>query len=225
MNSSKIRGESQGLLDVDATEDRAPEDRIVDKEESNKPTFRQFLVQAKQNFNMAMGPLLALYTVFVVTFTVFPGATEWVELKMFKGLNNDSSWYILFMSTLFNVCEFCDTIGRYVGGVPKLTPPNKVVFGLSYARVIFVVTFLLTDFEVGEAVFGADWFQILNMALFAFTNGYVSTMCAIKAPQNVPEESKGQVGAFVGNVISLGILTGAILAVFMGMILPDDTTF
>lgn len=59
------------------------------------------------------------------------------------------------------------------------------------------------------------------MTLFALSNGYVSTICAIKSPQNVPDESKGQVGAFVGNVISIGILTGSILAVFVGFALPD----
>jgi len=170
---------------------------------------------------MALGPLLAIYVVFVITFIVFPGASEFQELRMFEDWDNQDlamSWYILFMSTMFNVC---DTIGRYCGGVSKLTPPSKVSYGLSYVRIIFIATFLCTDYKVAEAFFDADWFQILNMALFAFTNGFVSTICAIKAPQNVPDESKGQVGAFVGNVISTGILTGAILAVFVGMILPD----
>lgn len=92
---------------------------------------------------MAMGPLLAIYFVFVITFIVFPGASEFSELKMFKGINNDMSWYLLFMSTLFNVC---DTIGRYAGGVPALTPPGNAAYILSYLRVLFVVTFLFTDF-------------------------------------------------------------------------------
>lgn len=92
---------------------------------------------------MASAPLLALFAVFVMTFVVFPGGSEFVELNFMQGINNDLSWYFLFMSTLFNVC---DTIGRYLGGVPKLTPRANVVYCLAYSRVIFIMTFLFTDF-------------------------------------------------------------------------------
>ena len=57
-----------------------------------------------------------------------------------------------------------------------------------------------------------DWFIILNLALFSITNGYVSTLCAVKAPQTVEGEAKGQVGGFVGITISTGIVIGSLLA-------------
>lgn len=53
-------------------------------------------------------------------------------------------------------------------------------------RTIFVATFLLVSFDVApEWLFSADWFIIVNLVLFSITNGYVSTLCAVKAPQAV----------------------------------------
>ena len=91
---------------------------------------------------------------------------------------------------------------------------------MSGVRTIFIVTFLLIAFEVSPGwLFRADWFKIVNFAIFAFTNGYTSTLCAVKAPQTVEGEQKGQVGAFIGVTISCGILTGSLLALGMGEII------
>jgi hypothetical protein len=49
---------------------------------------------------------------------------------------------------------------------------------MSYSRVIFIVTAFLVDYSVGPSwLFGdsADWFKLVNMFIFAFTNGFVST--------------------------------------------------
>ena len=55
-----------------------------------------------------------------------------------------------------------------------------------------------------------------------FSSGYVSTICAIRAPKIVPEEYSGQVGGMVGTVITTGILAGSILAVPAGLALPTS---
>ena len=61
---------------------------------------------------------------------------------------------------------------------------------------------------------GADWFKLLNFAIFAFSNGYLSSLCSIKAPEVVKTGAeRGQVGAFIGVAKLLGILIGSILAV------------
>jgi hypothetical protein len=53
---------------------------------------------------------------------------------------------------------------------------------------------------------------VLNLVLFAISNGYVSTLCAVKAPSTVEGEAKGQVGGFIGITISTGIVLGSLLA-------------
>lgn len=68
-----------------------------------------------------------------------------------------------------------------------------------------------------EALFGADWFKLLNFSIFAFTNGYYSSLCSIQAPEvvkNRPISSGAEqhVGAFIGVSKCLGILIGASLA-------------
>jgi len=55
---------------------------------------------------------------------------------------------------------------------------DKNVLGLSFSRVFFIATAFLIDYNVGPSWLtgdNADWFKLLNMFLFAFTNGFVST--------------------------------------------------
>jgi predicted MFS family arabinose efflux permease len=96
--------------------------------------------------------------------------------------------------------------------------------GLSYGRAIFIATFLLIAFATDpQWLFGhnSDWFKIINMALFAFSNGYVSTLCAIKSPSRAHDDSKEQVGIFVGVFIAIGILIGSLIAVGVGKVVPN----
>ena len=107
----------------------------------------------------------------------------------------------------FNVM---DTVGRFGGGLPFLMLSHKVIKLLSGLRTLFIVLFLLVAYDIG--FFESDWYITLNLLLFAFSNGYVSTLCAVEAPQTVEGESKGQVGGFVGVATSTGILLGSFLA-------------
>jgi len=116
------------------------------------------------------------------------------------------------MNTIFSIF---DTVGRKMGGVKFFDQSPNGVKVLSGSRVLFVATFYLIAFQVGpQWLFVSDWFIILNMCLFAFTNGYVSTLCAVKAPAQVEEDDrKGQVGAFIGTTLTFGILIGSIIAI------------
>ena len=92
------------------------------------------------------------------------------------------------MAALFNVF---DTLGRYLAGVPSFMISDKSAIFLCYLRTIFIVTFLLIAFNIPPSwLFGldADWFKVLNMCLFAFTNGFVSTLMAIKAPSKAHDD-------------------------------------
>jgi len=90
------------------------------------------------------------------------------------------------MTTVFNVM---DTVGRKLGGVKTFDLEGHTIKILSIARIIFIATFFLVAFEVGPIwMFNSSWFKIFNMMIFAFTNGYVSTLCAVKAPGTVQLE-------------------------------------
>jgi hypothetical protein len=113
-----------------------------------------------------------------------------------------------------------DTIGSFAAGRKALDLEIRTINFLSAARIIFIASFLLTDFEVPPTwLFGLDWFKILNLVLFAFSSGYLSTLCAMKAPSTVKESRRAQVGAYIGICIGLGVTIGSILQVGMGPIL------
>jgi hypothetical protein len=96
---------------------------------------------------------------------------------------------------------------------------------LTYSRLIFIATFILIAFsEPPSWLFGvdADWFKLVNMMLFAFTNGYCSTQSAIKAPSRAPDDSKEQVGTLIGLFLTIGIFVGSLIAIGMGKLFPDS---
>ena len=122
-------------------------------------------------------------------------------------------------TTLFGLF---DTVGRKMGGSATFDINQRTVIFLSVFRLIHIPLFLLTAFQVGpDWLFTSNWFKLLNMATFAFSNGYVSTLCAVKAPSTVPFAMRSQVGAFIGTTITLGILLGSTLALMMGPILKQ----
>lgn len=129
----------------------------------------------KASFLQSWPFIVSLAMVFVITFVVFPGVCMATSIKFLQGVSNYSAWYGLFMVTVFNIF---DTIGRSMGGMPLFSLPDKIVIVSSYCRAIFIVTFFLIAYKVSPSgLFGndADWFKVLNMILFAFSNGFIST--------------------------------------------------
>jgi len=123
--------------------------------------------------------------------------------------------------SMFNVF---DCLGRLLGGFKSLALSNRVVIGLSISRISFIVFSFLIVFEVGPFwLFKSDWFKLLNILLLSFSNGFVSTQCAIKAPTEVVESQQEQIGIFVGFFISIGILMGSIAAIGMGYLVPKNS--
>jgi len=79
------------------------------------------------------------------------------------------------MVAIFNIF---DTIGRKLGGIKSLSLSKRGIIILSLSRTVFIATSLLVAYKEDPVwLFGsqADWFKILNLILFAVTNGYTST--------------------------------------------------
>ena len=173
----------------------------------------------KENLKSTKGLLYALVFIFALTLLLFPGTVSDTDFHFVNNmhLNNTEGWYQLIVVFIYNLF---DTVGRFAGGMRALDLKIHTVNISSAVRILFIATFLLTDFEVPPTwLFGLDWFKILNLVLFAFTNGYLSTLCAIKAPGTVKETRRAQVGAYIGLCINLGVTMGSILQIGMGPIL------
>lgn len=144
------------------------------------PDFKRMVRDLINGFKQAYPMLIALWGVFFVTFIVFPGVSDDNVFYFLKDLKAKDleAWNGLVYVFIFNIF---DTIGRYCGGVPKLKMPQKGVIIMSGCRLIFVMTFIMIDYgQRGwgpQWLFGpgADWFKIINMAIFAITNGFTST--------------------------------------------------
>jgi hypothetical protein len=151
-----------------------------------KESLESFFKVAKTNFSSTQGLLYALLFSFIVTFIVFPAIAFDTSLKMMDSLSNSEGWFVLFINTVFSIF---DTVGRKVGGLKAFDLSYTGVKILTVARLLFVVTFYLIAFQ--KLGFNSDWFIIVNMIAFAFTNGYQSTLCAVKAPGTVSPDLRG----------------------------------
>ena len=119
--------------------------------------------------------------VYVVTFVLYPGVTLATQLDFLNSLKNETSWFILLMNTTFSIF---DTFGRWLGGVqPRCDMDPLGIKLFTLGRTIFIPTSLFVALGVkGQIIFQTPYFILLNMCLFAFSNGYLTTLCAIKAP-------------------------------------------
>lgn len=167
----------------------------------------------KKQLVATRGLLPALAFGFALTFTVFPGVYQDTDFNFMNGWQEEESYFVLTTLTLFNVF---DTMGRYSASVSCLQVNRVMTLVLSYARLIFVLTIMLTAFEVGPSwLFVSDWFKIVNMSAFAYTNGWLSSLCIILAPGCVADSEKGNVGSLISPMILGGILLGTVLALPM----------
>lgn len=172
-----------------------------------KESLSNFMKMAKRNFGITEGLLYALFYCFMLTFIVFPGVAFDTNLSFMEGLPNSKGWFIVFINTVYSIF---DTVGRKIGASPTFQLSYAAIKATSFARTIFIASFFLIAFAVSFC--GRDWFILTNMICFAFSMGYVSTLCAVKAPGTVAEEQRGQVGGFIAITLTGGIFTGSLIA-------------
>ena len=133
------------------------------------------------------------------------------SFRFMHGWDNEESWFILLTLTLFNVG---DTIGRSAASWKCMKLSRKMTLWLNYLRTLFVPIIFLIAFEVGpDWLFNSDWFKLVNLFFFAFTNGWLSSLCVIMTPDYVKQSERGEIGTLINPSIVGGILVGCILAV------------
>ena len=163
------------------------------------------------------GLLPALCFTFLLTFIVFPALVQDTNFRFLAGTKSEESWFVLSTLTLFNLF---DTLGRMSASLTFMKLSRRMTLLANYCRTFFLATFLLVAFEAGPAwLFTSDWFKVLNMVLFAFTNGWLSSLCVIITPEHVKQSERGEIGALINPTIVGGILIGSILAIPLEQVL------
>jgi hypothetical protein len=118
------------------------------------------------------------------------------------------------INTLIAIFNVFDTLGRKF---PALVPMSKkTLYLVAFLRFIFLFSFPI----VGGALNKSDWIStnglsymtIINMVLFAFTNGYVTSTTFSLAPEQVHDELKGKSGSSISFFLIMGIFSGSLFA-------------
>lgn len=95
------------------------------------------------------------------------------------------AWWSVILVLTFNIS---DSLGIFAAEF-KCMHVSLIPIHIGVAlRLLFWPIFLFIIFERPPTwLFGADWFKMLVLISFAFTQGYFTEICAHKAPTYVKE--------------------------------------
>ncbi|XP_054460240.1 equilibrative nucleoside transporter 1-like [Anoplopoma fimbria] len=159
--------------------------------------------------------LLALLVCF--TFTVTIGTFPAITADTRSSLADGRSWEQFFIPVCcFLLFNLCDWAGRSLTAVCTWPRKDSMVLPVSVVcRLIFVPLFMLCNVQPRQHLpifFHHDGWFIFFMVLFAFSNGYLASLCMCFGPKNVLPHEAETAGAIMAFFLSLGLALGAALS-------------
>ncbi|XP_031735634.1 equilibrative nucleoside transporter 1-like isoform X1 [Anarrhichthys ocellatus] len=156
--------------------------------------------------------LLVCFT-FTVTIGTFPAITADTKSTLADG----GSWEQFFIPvSCFLLFNLCDWAGRSLTAVCMWPRKDSMVLPVSIlCRLIFVPLFMLCNVQPRlhlPVFFHHDGWFIFFMILFAFSNGYLASLCMCFGPKNVLPHEAETAGAIMAFFLSLGLASGAALS-------------
>ncbi|XP_064857686.1 equilibrative nucleoside transporter 1-like isoform X1 [Oncorhynchus nerka] len=166
--------------------------------------------------------VLALSVCFAFTITIgtFPAVTVDVKSTIADG----GTWELYFIPVCcFLLFNLSDWVGRSLTAVCMWPgKDSKLVPILLVARVIFVPLFMLCNVQPRYKLpifFEHDAWFIVFMIVFAFSNGYLASLCMCFGPKKVAAHEAETAGAIMAFFLSLGLALGASLSfLFRGLV-------
>ncbi|XP_040002463.1 equilibrative nucleoside transporter 1-like [Xiphias gladius] len=159
--------------------------------------------------------LLALSVCF--TFTVTIGTFPAITADTKSTIDDRDSWDLYFIPvSCFLLFNLCDWGGRSLTAVcmwPQKESLLLPVFIL--CRLVFIPLFMLCNVQPRlhlPVFFHHDGFFIVFMIFFAFSNGYLASLCMCYGPKNVLPHEAETAGAIMAFFLSLGLALGAALS-------------
>ncbi|KAJ8002237.1 hypothetical protein DPEC_G00177810 [Dallia pectoralis] len=163
---------------------------------------------------------LSVCFAFTITIGIFPAVT--VDVK--STITDRGAWEKYYIPVccflLFNISDWA---GRSLTAV-CLWPgkDSNLVPILMVARVIFVPLFMLCNVQPRlnlPVYFNHDAWFIVFMIFFAFSNGYLASLCMCFGPKKVAPHEAETAGAIMAFFLSLGLALGASLSfLFRGLV-------
>lgn len=159
--------------------------------------------------------ILALSVCFTFTVTIgtFPAITADTQSTLADG----GSWDLYFIPvSCFLLFNLSDWGGRSLTAVCMWPgKDSRILPVLILCRLVFVPLFMLCNVQPRlhlPIFFHHDGFFIVFMILFAFTNGYLASLCMCYGPKNVLPHEAETAGAIMAFFLSLGLALGAALS-------------
>lgn len=139
------------------------------------------------------------FLVFFMTISMFPGMTNRIQ-STHAALGD---WFMVITSTVFMVF---DLVGRTTPSFGWAVRWLDFLLHESLARFIFYPLFLFSIYNIVES----DVYVCVVMALFAFTNGYVSTLSMGHGTERCTQQEK-QIGSdLMGLSLNFSILLASL---------------
>uniref|UniRef100_A0A3Q1BSF5 Solute carrier family 29 member 1b n=1 Tax=Amphiprion ocellaris TaxID=80972 RepID=A0A3Q1BSF5_AMPOC len=159
--------------------------------------------------------ILALSVCFTFTITIgtFPAITADTQ----STLADVGSWDLYFIPvSCFLLFNLSDWGGRSLTAICMWPGKHsRILPVLILCRLAFVPLFMLCNVQPRlhlPIFFHHDGFFIVFMILFAFTNGYLASLCMCYGPKNVLPHEAETAGAIMAFFLSLGLALGAALS-------------
>ena len=147
-----------------------------------------------------------VFIIYLLTFFMFPGVIIAKPLQCFS-----AQWSIPMVLFLFNVF---DTIGRYLPNYSLFVSPKGMTL-FSTLRIFLVISICLIGYGAFDNFFVQDWWIIINVSLFALTNGAGTALTMIYGTTDFDEKDKEDAGKMMVFLLTLGICLGSITAQFV----------
>ena len=199
-NKLKLAGED---INQDFENESIDEPLKIPDKENKKEEFSILYVVFK-----IIGINLMIIYCFVITFTLFPGAS--IKPNLF---NLSMGWKINTIIFIFNLF---DTIGRK--SLSYINPSKCILYSFSFLRTILLFTFPLVCYCENHKILDNNIISILlifNVILLSISNGFLSSLCFALGPEQVEGEMKGKTGSNVSLCLSFGIFLGTFGAMIM----------
>ncbi|KAK7074449.1 hypothetical protein SK128_000996, partial [Halocaridina rubra] len=149
--------------------------------------------------------------VFLITLAVFP-----VVCVKIDSMSLDKEWANVYFQPVatFFLFSVGDYMGRQSSGFilwPKRG--SRILYLMVLLRLVFIPLFLLCNHDPKSflpVVFYHDAYYIVFMFLFAFSNGYCSSLYMMYGPKMVTEDRAELAGAMMVAMLGLGLMLGGI---------------
>ncbi|XP_061694003.1 equilibrative nucleoside transporter 1-like isoform X2 [Syngnathoides biaculeatus] len=156
---------------------------------------------------------LSVCFIFTVTIGTFPAVTADVR----STVASEGSWETYFIPVscflLFNVMDWA---GRSLTAVCMWPgKDSRWLPSLVVMRLVFVPLFMLCNVQPRyylPVVFSHDAWYVVFMVLFAFSNGYLASLCMCFGPKKVSQQEAETAGAVMAFFLSLGLALGAAIS-------------